>query len=186
MPVEPRYLITSADERTWKFDRPVIFLGEWCRLYERRHIWEKLDATVAAPYGLGLEKKDSDHSQARNIERKLFPEVCERLNQQHATDHDSRFWKIVVGHWFRRYVEMILNRVRSIEDCIANNAISGTTVFSSASYSLATKDSYSAIWAFSDDRWNCALYRRILELLDAHGIHIEYLDENIRYSHKKS
>jgi hypothetical protein len=24
-----RYLITNADERTWKFDRPVIFLGEW-------------------------------------------------------------------------------------------------------------------------------------------------------------
>lgn len=36
-----RYLITTADERTWKFDRPVLFLGEWCRLYDRRHVWQQ-------------------------------------------------------------------------------------------------------------------------------------------------
>jgi hypothetical protein len=35
-----RYLITTADERTWRFDQPVIFSGEWCRLYERQHIWQ--------------------------------------------------------------------------------------------------------------------------------------------------
>ena len=34
----PRYLITSADELLWKFDRPVIFLGEWCRRFDRKHI----------------------------------------------------------------------------------------------------------------------------------------------------
>jgi hypothetical protein len=56
-----RYLITTADERTWRFDRPVIFLGEWCRTYERKHVWQGMDAIVAAPYGLDQASKDSDH-----------------------------------------------------------------------------------------------------------------------------
>ena len=47
-----KYLITTEDESTWKFDRSVIFLGEWCRLFSRKHIWENLDAIVAEPYGL--------------------------------------------------------------------------------------------------------------------------------------
>ena len=42
MPKTPRYLITTHDERTWEFDRPVIFLGEWCRLFERKNIYIKV------------------------------------------------------------------------------------------------------------------------------------------------
>ena len=52
-----RYLITTADERTWKFDQPAIFLGEWCKLYDRKHIWLKMNAIVAEPYGLDLNNK---------------------------------------------------------------------------------------------------------------------------------
>ena len=46
-----RHLITTPDERTWKFDQPVIFLGKWCQLYNRRHIWEKMDFVTVEPYG---------------------------------------------------------------------------------------------------------------------------------------
>ena len=63
---QKRYLITTADESTWKFDQPVIFLGEWCRLYERKHIWHNLDAIIAKPYGLGKFKKDADFFEIKN------------------------------------------------------------------------------------------------------------------------
>ena len=53
-----RYLITTTNEDNWKFDRPVLFLGEWCRIYDRRHVWGKMDATTAEPYGMGKAKKD--------------------------------------------------------------------------------------------------------------------------------
>ena len=39
-----RYLITTADERTWVMDRPVLFLGEWCKRYSRRNKWLLLDS----------------------------------------------------------------------------------------------------------------------------------------------
>ena len=170
-----RYLITTADEKTWKFDRPVIFLGEWCRLYNRKQIWEKMDAIVAEPYGLGQTKKDADHFEARNIEKKLFPVFCELLNRHHGTQHTERFWRIVLGHWFQRIIDVILNRVYTLEECLKNYKISGTTVYCSDQYSLATTDSYSAIWAFNDDRWNNVLTARILDLLQIKDIQIEIL-----------
>lgn len=161
----PRYLITTADERTWKFDRPVIFLGEWCRLYDRKHIWQHMDATVAAPYGLGQAQKDADHAEARDLEEKLFPILCDSLNHHHGTQHGARFWRIVLGHWLRRYVDVILNRVKTLELCLQTYQLSGTTAFSGDHYALAPLDSYAAVWAFNDDRWNNALYVRILSLL---------------------
>jgi putative transferase (TIGR04331 family) len=172
----PRYLITTSDERTWKFDRPVIFLGEWCRVYDRMHIWQDMNAVVAAPYGLSKKEKVADLNEARKLEDMLFPILCKILNQQHGVQHNERFWRIVLGHWFRRYVDVILNRVKTIEQCFNAYQISGTTVYSNDGYALATPDSYSAIWAFNDDRWNNTLNARILVLLGLMNFTVEAIE----------
>ena len=117
MPNLKYYLITTADERTWKFDRPVLFLGEWCCLYNRKHIWQNMDAIIAEPYGLGQKQKDLDYLETRALEKKLFPFLCDALNKYHGTDHQLRFWQIVIGHWFRRYINVIFNRVKTLEQC---------------------------------------------------------------------
>jgi len=170
---EKRHLIDTADERTWKFDRPVIFLGEWCRFYNRQHLWEPMDAIVAEPYGLGLINKDADFSEARRLEGRLFPLLCRALNQHHNKNHDARFWQIVLGHWFRRYVEAMLNRVETLKQCLREHHISGFVAYDNKHYALATQDSYSSIWAFNDDRWNNALNAHILILLGLKSFAVE-------------
>jgi putative transferase (TIGR04331 family) len=175
---EKRYLITTAEERTWKFDRPVLFLGEWCRIYERKHIWQHMDAVVAAPYGLGMAKKDADHADARALEGKLFPEFFELLNQHHNMRHSERFWRILLGHWFSRMVDVLLNRAKTLEVCLKEHEISGTTVYANDNYVLATPDSNSSIYACNDDRWNIALTERILNLIDMVDFSIEVVAED--------
>lgn len=158
-----RYLITSADERTWKFDRPVIFLGEWCRRYDRRQVWSGMDAIVAAPYGLGQAQKDQDHALARNIEAQFLPLLRDVLNEFHGTNHGLRYWQIVLGHWLRRYVDVIFNRYHTLKQCVENYSISGTIVLKHDDYHLATLDSDSFVWACNDNIWNNGLCARILE-----------------------
>ena len=71
-----RYLITTADERSWKFDRPVLFIGEECRRYDRKHIWSKMDAIVAEPYTtVRLGQKLRDISYVLSIARQLLKEL---------------------------------------------------------------------------------------------------------------
>jgi putative transferase (TIGR04331 family) len=159
-----RYLITTANEKTWKFDRPILFLGEWCRLYERKHIWQNMDAIVVKPYGTGKSQKDIDYTEARTLESELFPIFCNILNKHHDTQHDVKFWKVLLGHWFARYVDVMFNRIKTLEYCLNAYELSGTTVISD-NYLLAPIDSYAAIWAFNDDEWNNVLYARILIML---------------------
>ena len=170
-----RYLITTANELTWKFDRPVIFLGEWCRRYDRKHTWQDMDAIVGAPYGLGQAQKDADYAEARRLEAKIFPILCGALNQHHGTQFGARFWRIVLGHWLRRYVLVILNRVRTLELCLQAHQLSGTTALSCDLYSLVPMDSNAAVWTFNNDRWNNALYVRILNLLGAINCPVEVI-----------
>ena len=47
--MEARFLVTTALEDTWpQQGQPVLFLGEWCKLYSRKHRWQKIDSKVAS------------------------------------------------------------------------------------------------------------------------------------------
>ena len=52
-------LITTADQRTWLKNRPVLFLGEWCCLFDQKHVWSKLDYEIT-PYHWNNRKKLRD------------------------------------------------------------------------------------------------------------------------------
>lgn len=166
----PRYLITTADERTWKFDRPVLFLGEWCRRFDRKHIWSKMDAIVAEPYGLGRSRKDKDHALARAIEMQLLSVLCGELNIFHGTSHCRRYWQIILGHWLRRYVDVVFNRYQTLRQCVGAYRVSGTGRLIGSNYGLATRDSLSFILACNDSAWNSALYARILGFFPDSGL----------------
>ena len=175
---ESRYLITTDLEETWKFDQPVIFLGDWCLKYSRRHIWEKMDAITAKPYGLGLKKKDTDYLSARKLEKIIFPYLCIQLNNYHKTKHTERFWQILLGHWLRIYIDVMVNRINTLEECVRDYELSGTTTFLGGNQNLATENTLSFLKIVDDSYWNNALNIRILELLYPKKIKLNYVPKN--------
>ena len=174
----PRYLITTSDERTWKFDRPVLFLGEWCRLYDRKQIWERMDAAVAEPYGLQVGQKERNTTYIQTLSSQLLNELADALNAFHHTRHSLRYWHILLGHWLQRYVTVIFNRYCTLGQALNLYELSGSTVFDSSAYRLATTDSLTFIWACNDDVWNHVLYSRILNYKG--GIKTELDSDSLR------
>ena len=43
------FLVTTALESTWDSSCKTVFLGEWCKLYKKKSIWEKMD-TITHEY----------------------------------------------------------------------------------------------------------------------------------------
>jgi len=171
-----RYLITSADERTWVFNRPVIFLGEWCRLYARRHIWENMDYIVAAPYGLDKEVKDADLKIVRSIEYCLLTEICYILNNYHNVNYSHRAWQIILGPWLRRYTEVIYNRIQTLKQCLSKYNIEGTTKIVADYFPLVTHDYSEWSFAANNETWNSYLYGQLLSLLNLQQFPIELIN----------
>ena len=166
METKKRFLITTSDESTWRFDVPVLFLGEWCRLFDRKEIWSSMDAIVVMPYGVGEEQKKSDLQYLRDLEINLFPIVVDRINQFHGTNHSIDFWKILIGPWFRRYLEVVYNRIKTIEQCLELYTINATILYEEQGSSLATNDLASFIKSCNEDVWNNILFGKILLYFD--------------------
>tara|TARA_X000000950_G_C13910764_1_gene658914 strand:+ start:2759 stop:4564 length:1806 start_codon:yes stop_codon:yes gene_type:complete len=182
---QKRYLITTADENTWKFDRPVIFLGEWCRLYNRKHIWGGMDAIVAEPYGLKHSKRDSDYSKALILENKLFPEFIQLLNYHHNTNHSERFWQILIGPWFKVIVRDLFYYVNSLKNCLLSHDISGTTGYD-LNKTICISDTKDFIDGFFDDNRNLnLLYTRILNLIENKNFPVDLISSENENTQQK-
>lgn len=174
----PRYLITTSDEKSWKFDRPVIFMGEWCRLHSRSHAWKVLNGIVAKPYGVTPEEKYRNHLYARNIENQLLDELVIVLNRHHGIEWRKRSWQILLGMWLRQYVNMLFNRFNTLENIIHNYSISGMARYEKDAYTLATKDTENATLAYNDSEWNLALISRMLDLKGLDDFMFDYIQPN--------
>lgn len=186
MPDKRLHLITTADERTWRFNEPVIFLGEWCRHYARKHIWAEIDAVVAKPYGLGKKQKDQDYMYTLALEEDLIQVIQKILNEYHDTNHSLRYWRILVGHWLHHYVNIVFNRYKTIKQCLNSYPITGITLFDCRSSHLVTQDSLSFIRASNDSVWNAILDSYIFQYTNSNCIDIEYHTlNNWSYSYVK-
>jgi len=174
----PRYLITTADERSWVFDRPVLFLGKWCCRYDRKHIWSKMDAIVAEPYVLKDEQKERIEELIELIKNKIMTDITSLLNDFHQVKHTERYWKIVIGHWLRIYVSVMYNRYSVIKQVIEYYNISGTAIFELGNYSFASTTSTKFQWRCNDDLWNHCIYSRLLQ--EEQKISLDYIQLDLK------
>lgn len=181
MTSDNRFLITTADERSWKFDQPVLFLGEWCRVYERKKTWKDMDAIVAKPYVLTSEQKEHNRIYVQTLSKQLLGELTNVLNEFHKTNHNLRYWNIILGHWLQRSVAVIFNRFFTLQTALKAYKVAASKVLDSSNYTLTTPDSFSFIWACNDDTWNHVLYSKILKFCG--NVNLEIDDKSLRGIH---
>ncbi len=145
-----------------------------------------MDAIVAKPYGLERNIKDRDDLKVKYLEQKILPEICKILNENFQTNHKNRFWKIIVGTWLRSTLQLLLNRINTLKQCLQLEEISGTTVYNSNYSALAIPHLRAGFTYFFDNpKWNNILIGRILTLINNNKIPINFIDDNNEvYSYK--
>lgn len=155
------HLVTTFDEALWDNKKENLLLGSWCLPYLEKIKKKEISFSFALPYGVSKKDKDLDYLEIIRLEQKIFPILCEILNDIHAVNFSIRFWKILLGHWFRAALNLLINRINTIYNLDTKYKISSTT-FYLGDYCLATEDTISFIWAADDDKWNNYLYKFIL------------------------
>jgi putative transferase (TIGR04331 family) len=186
MPNISRLLITTADERTWEVNKPILFLGEWCRRYNRKELWSKLNAIVARPYGITREQKEKDYLYIRKIKGELLEEISQLLNKYNGKEYSPRYWDIILGHWLHRYVAVLFNRYFTIKQALEEYRVDNVSILASVNYHLATPDSMKFIWACDDDEWNNILYGKIIPYLPEYQLEVNKVQirDTIGYGYK--
>ena len=159
-----RFLITTADESTWRTDIPVLFLGEWCRLYNRRAVWQKLDAEVVPYHWDDRAKFHKDYGALKDLYERLLAEVADRLNEIHHVDHSLRYWRILIGPWLGFFTtQIVFDRWEMIQNAVKRYEISGARVIEGDLLRLVPNDMADFSRLFTGDSWNQAIFGYLLE-----------------------
>ncbi len=161
------FLITTAEEQSWRSDGPVLFLGEWCKLDSRRPAWEPLNAVVHPYHWDDRDKLYRDACLVSAIYRRLLPRLAAAFNNLHNLDRPERYWEVVAGFWFKVAITVLLDRwevVRTLgergepfETVVFEGGLDRCTGGTSADFANSVVTS---------DRWNHGCFARMLAEFD--------------------
>lgn len=165
-----RFLVTTALEETWRDDQPVLFLGEWCRRYDRKEKWQGLAAEVVPYHWDDRKKLHQDYLYLQNVYEELLAGLSVQLNALHGVDHSIRYWRILVGPWLGYFIQMLFDRWTMLRHAIAGFDIEGTRVVSGEQSSLVPNDTEGFLALCITDAWNEAICGELLEWM---GVPIE-------------
>lgn len=105
-----RLLVLSALEGTWGGVEDLLFLGEWCKLYDRKHVWGKRKyETVSFHWDdRGLLKKDYNYLES--LHHKLLSVLTNALNEFHSVNYSVRYWQLLLDPWLFSYISVLFDR----------------------------------------------------------------------------
>lgn len=158
----PRFLITTADERSWRTDLPVACLGAWCCAHNRTEAWKRLEADVVPYHWDDRHKLYSDYLYLRKLHEILLMELSEVLNSFHGTSHSRRYWRILIGPWLLYFTQMLFDRWEMIQFAVKNYEIKGTAILDFMPDHIIPRDMNDFRKMYPSDAWNHAVYARIL------------------------
>ena len=167
MSKEKRFLITTALEETWVEDQPVLFLGEWCRLYSRKERWSEMDAVVQAYHWDDRERLYSDYKYMNALYERVLKDLSSKLNQIHGLEYSSRYWRILIGPWLAYFIHILLDRWSSIESALNSFEINNTVVQRDNEEALIPNDMNQVVDLMVSDEWNHHIYAEVLHKLDS-------------------
>ena len=159
-----RYLITTALEETWSQNgEPVLFLGEWCRKFDRQHVWFEKNGIVASYHWDDRQKLYRDYKYLQEVFEHALEALGNKLNKVHRVNHSLKYWRVLLGPWLGQFVQTLFDRWYSIQQAVRDYDISGICVLERSSCELVPH-CMSDFHAWSkEDNWNELIYTKILE-----------------------
>lgn len=158
-----RLLVTTALEETWGgHGQAVYFLGEWCRLYGRKHVWSEVDAKIQPHHWNDRKKLKHDHDHLKALYEKVLGGLAAKLNHIHGVEKSDRYWRIVVGPWLINYLQMLFDKWEVLRLAFLEQ---GTYETHAIEQAISVPRDYNEFMEilFLTDLWNHQIFLRILK-----------------------
>jgi len=182
------HLITTADEQTWPEDKnqPVLFLGEWCKLYSRKGNWEKLDSeTHLCHHWNDRDKLYADYQAMQLIHEKILPILADKLNEIHQVNYSLRYWRILVGPWLGVFISVLFDRYSVLKSVFSDDKKYSCTFIKRDDFSFVPHDMRDFENFKSRDDWNELIYSQLITEYWADKVEATWVIENKNHGFKK-
>lgn len=158
-------LVTTADQRFWKTDTKILFLGDWCRRYSQKHVWSQLDHEVLPYHWDNREKLYQDYQFLDRLHESCLTRLASKLNDLHETDFPLRYWRILIGPWLIYYIEVLYERYLSLCEAEKSGKVSKVLLPNPDASVWTAKDYAEFRDGVYQDPFNQHLYSEIIRFL---------------------
>lgn len=179
------FLVNTAEQRFWKFDQPILFLGEWCKLYGQRRVWEGLKHETLPYHWDDRKRLYRDYLYLEGLYEEVLKGLSVALNTIHGVNRSMRHWRIIIGPWLFIFMQIFYDRYQSITAAQGSGKAHGTCIAEYPYGQWIPRDFSEFMGWFEKDEYNQFLYSWIIratgkinfETLRVHGdigAHSEY------------
>ncbi len=160
------FLVTTANQNFWKTDEKILFLGEWCKIYDQKDIWSKIDHETFPSNWDKWEDFDQRYKYLESVCEKYLNSFVSSLNDSHNENHSLRYWRIILGPWLNLFVGNIYDKYLSIKSAIESKKVTQTWIPPLKPEQWLTSDTTTFLLRGVEDiSFNLYLYGRIIKKL---------------------
>ena len=176
------FLITTALESTWYLNSKTVFLGEWCKLYKKKSIWEKMDTITNQYHWNDREKYYSDYQYLNSLYEKKLSLLSQKLGTMHGITKNIRFWRIIIGPWLKFFIDSVFDRYENISLLNKSYKVEDTLILQYKLNEWAPNDFENFFKQLTSDEWNHVIFSECIKNMGLSytklDIKLESLDES--------
>ena len=174
------FLVTTALESTWDSSCKTVFLGEWCKLYKKKSIWEKMDTITHEYHWNDREKYYSDYQYLDSLYEKKLVLLSQKLGKMHGVTTNIRFWRIIIGPWLRFFIDSVFDRYENVRSLKELHKIENTSILQYKLSDWVPSNFVCFYKQFTSDAWNHVIFSECIK-----DIGLPYIDLDIRLKEKE-
>lgn len=104
------FLATTAIEEFWDKNSKIIFLGEWCKLFNRKEEWMLLKYEDAPFVWDNSDTVIDGLKYCDKVYEKTLIELTQILNEYHGINKDIHYYRIVLGNWLICFIHQLYDK----------------------------------------------------------------------------
>jgi len=174
-------LVTTALEESWGKDEYIVFLGEWCKKYSRKHVWQFRKSRTHTYHWADRTKLAQDHDLVKESYERTLTWLSGELNRLHNVNHSKRYWRIVLGPWLMFYMHVVWNRWEEIRRVLDDHKEISTLIPKDEVSAPIAKDFEMAQKLGFSDEWNYLLFLDILKNLNAGQVNFREVSISLNF-----
>lgn len=115
-----RLLVTTAIEETWDEESYILFLGEWCKLHDRKTKWQNLNSELVPYHWDNRLLLQSDFLLINDFYEKILVALSIQLNKTHYVNFSIKYWRILIGPWLGEFLQIVFDRWKMLDIAYKN------------------------------------------------------------------
>ena len=174
-----RLLVMTALESSWGDNEEIVFLGEWCKKYSRKHIWQERNSNTLDYHWRDRTKLEKDHIYLENLYEATLLSLSSYLNKFHGKDYGIDYWRVIVGPWLLTYIPVLWDRWAVLSSVRQYEGELTTKIINQGVPRKIVNDYSNAIDLFDSDLWNHQVFASMLDHRTDLDIKIETIEADV-------